>query len=302
VSNTVSNSGLEPSNSEPSNSEPSSLEKSGFKKSGLENPLRSTWANNQAVINGWLHIPDSFASEVMAHAGWDSLTLDAQHGPFEFSSAVSMIQAIQTTRTAVVARVAWNDPGTIMKYLDAGVHAIICPMVNTQAECEAFIGACRYPPQGFRSYGPTRAALHFGAEYAANANGFVVTIPMIETAQALENLEQILSVPGVDAIFVGPGDLGQALYGKAQIDRETPEFLVTLERIARTARAKGIQAGIFTGSVAYAKKMIEIGYNFVTISSDARLLATAAKQVLNEIKNESYNDSKTEITPATAGY
>jgi 4-hydroxy-2-oxoheptanedioate aldolase len=252
----------------------------------LENPLRKMWANNQAVINGWLHIPNSFASEVMALQGWDSLTLDAQHGPFEFSSAVSMIQAIQTTPTAVVARVAWNDPGQIMKYLDAGVHAIICPMVNTRAECEAFIGACRYPPQGFRSYGPTRAALHFGPEYASNANSFVVTMPMIETAQALENLEQILDVPGVDAIFVGPGDLGQALYGKAQIDRETPEFLETLERIAKAARAKGIQAGIFTGSTAYAKKMIGLGYNFVTISSDARLLAIAAKQVLNEIRDD----------------
>jgi 4-hydroxy-2-oxoheptanedioate aldolase len=262
------------------------LKNSSLENSQLENPLRKIWANNEVVINGWLHIPSSFASEVMAHQGWDSLTLDTQHGPYDFSSSVSMIQAIQTTPTAVVARVSWNDPGTIMKYLDAGVHAIICPMVNTAVECEAFIGACRYPPQGFRSYGPTRAALHFGPEYATSANGFVVTMPMIETAQALENLEQILDVPGVDAIFVGPGDLGQALYGQAQIDRETPEFLVTLEHIAKTARAKNIAAGIFTGSGKYAKKMIEIGYNFVTISSDARLLALAAKQVLNDIKND----------------
>ncbi len=111
-------------------------------------------------------------------------------------------------------------------------------------------------------------------------------MPMIETAQALENLEHILDVPGVDAIFVGPGDLGQALYGKAQIDRDTPAFLETLERIAKAARAKNINAGIFTASSAYAKKMIALGYNFVTISSDAKLLAIAAKQVLNEIKDE----------------
>jgi 4-hydroxy-2-oxoheptanedioate aldolase len=264
-----------------------SHENPSLENPSLENPLRRIWANNEVVINGWLHIPSSFSSEVMAHQGWDSLTLDMQHGPYDFSSAVSMIQAIQTTPTAVVARVSWNDPGIIMKYLDAGVHAIICPMVNTQAECEAFVGACRYPPRGFRSYGPTRAALHFGPEYAASANSFVVTMPMIETTQALENLEQILDVPGVDAIFVGPGDLGQALYGQAQIDRETPEFLLTLERIAKAARAKNIGAGIFTGSNKYAKKMIEMGYNFVTISSDARLLANAAKQVLNEIKNDS---------------
>jgi 4-hydroxy-2-oxoheptanedioate aldolase len=263
------------------------LEPTSLENALLENPLRTIWANNRVVINGWLHIPSSFASEVMAHQGWDSLTLDTQHGSYDFSSAVGMIQAIQTTSTPVVVRVSWNEPGAIMKYLDAGVHAIICPMVNTPAECEAFVQACRYPPLGFRSYGPTRAALHFGPKYAASANGFVVTMPMIETAQALENLEQILDVPGVDAIFVGPGDLGQALYGQAQIDRETPDFLVTLERIAKTARAKNIGAGIFTNSSAYAKKMIEIGYNFVTISSDARLLAGAAKQVLNEIKNDS---------------
>ena len=254
--------------------------------SKLENPLRTIWANNGVVINGWLHIPSAFAGEIMAHQGWDSLTLDTQHGPYDFSSAVGMIQAIQTTATPVVVRVSWNEPGTIMKYLDAGVQAIICPMVNTPTECEAFVQACRYPPQGFRSYGPTRAALHFGAGYAAAANDLVVTMPMIETAQALENLEQILDVPGVDAIFVGPGDLGASLYGQAQIDRETPEFLVTLERIAKTARAKNIGAGIFTGTSVYARKMIEFGYNFVTVSSDARLLAVAAKQVLNDFKND----------------
>ena len=262
------------------------LDRPSPRHASFENPLRTIWANNGVVINGWLHLPSSFASEIMAHQGWDSLTLDTQHGPYDFTGAVGMIQAIQTTATPVVVRVSWNDPGTIMKYLDAGVHAIICPMVNTPAECEAFVQACRYPPQGYRSYGPTRAALHFGPEYAAGANGFVVTMPMIETAQALDNLEQILDVPGVDAIFVGPGDLGQALYGQAQIDRETPEFLVTLERIAVSARAKNIGAGIFTANSAYAKKMIEFGYNFVTISSDVRLLASAAMQVLNEIKNE----------------
>ena len=252
----------------------------------LENKLK-TMLQDQVVLNGWLHLPAPFAAEVMAHQGWDSLTIDFQHGPLDLGDVLAMIPVIQATKTSVIPRVPWNEPGTIMKLLDAGVEGIICPMINSRADCEAFIGACRYPPQGYRSYGPTRAAIHHGTAYAASANDFVLTMPMIESKQALENLEAILSVPGVDAVFVGPGDLGLDLYGEAKIDRNDPAFLRILEGIARAARARGIAAGIFTGTVEYANQMTELGFNFVTISSDARLLALAAKAVVNAFKANS---------------
>ena len=154
-----------------------------------ENRLRGIWSEGGTVVNGWLQVPSSFSAEVMAHAGWDSLTIDMQHGPVDYGSLVPMLQAISTTDTVPVVRVPWNDPGLIMRVLDAGCYAVICPMINTREEAEAFVGACRYPPEGYRSYGPYRATLYGGQDYTDHANETVVTMAMIETQQALENLD-----------------------------------------------------------------------------------------------------------------
>ena len=114
-----------------------------------ENTLKGIWRSGGAVINGWLGIPSSVAAENMAQAGWDSLTVDLQHGLVDYSDAVRMLQAISTTSTIPLARVPWLEPGIIMKMLDAGAYGVICPMINSRAECEAFVGACRYVPQGY---------------------------------------------------------------------------------------------------------------------------------------------------------
>jgi 4-hydroxy-2-oxoheptanedioate aldolase len=160
-----------------------------------ENRVRSIWGGGGVVLNGWLHVPSSFSAEVMAHAGWDSLTIDLQHGPPDVGSVIPMLQAISTTDVVPFARANWNDPGTIMKLLDAGCYGIICPMIEGREDAEAFVGACRYPPDGYRSYGPFRANLYGGPDYAANANETVVTMAMIETREALEDLDGILAVP-----------------------------------------------------------------------------------------------------------
>jgi 4-hydroxy-2-oxoheptanedioate aldolase len=249
-----------------------------------ENRLRTIWSKGGTVVNGWLHIPSSFSSEVMAQAGWDSLTIDMQHGPVDYGSAVPMLQAISTTDTVPVVRVPWNDPGLIMQVLDAGCYAVICPMINTREEAEAFVGACRYPPAGYRSYGPYRATLYGGPDYTDHANETVVTMAMIETRQALENLEEILSVSGLDAVFVGPADLGQSLGHGPGMDRDEPEVVEAIDRVVAAAREHGLVAGIFTGSPEYASRMVEKGFQFVTISSDARLMASAAAGVVAAVK------------------
>ncbi|QIN81489.1 2,4-dihydroxyhept-2-ene-1,7-dioic acid aldolase [Rubrobacter tropicus] len=241
-----------------------------------ENRVRSIWEGGGVVLNGWLHVPSSFSAEVMAHAGYDSLTIDLQHGPPDMGSVIPMLQAISTTDVVPFARVNWNDPGTIMKLLDAGCYGIICPMIEGREDAEAFVGACRYPPEGYRSYGPFRANLYGGPDYAANANEAVVTVAMIETREALEDLEGILSVPGLDAVFVGPSDLGQALGHGPGMDREEPEVVEAIVRVVGAARDKGLAAGIFTGSTGYAGRMIEAGFNFVNVSSDVRFLADGA--------------------------
>ena len=222
-----------------------------------ENRARTVWQQGGFVLNGWLHIASPFATELMAHAGWDSLTVDLQHGPVDYQAALSMLQAMSASNVTPFARVPWNEPGIIMKLLDAGSYGIICPMVNTRAQCEAFVGACRYPPQGYRSYGPTRATLYAGADYPEHANDTVITMAMIETQEALDNLDDILAVPGLDAIYVGPADLAQNLGGKPHTDYTEPGLLAVLDRIVSAACARGVVAGIHTGSPAYALQMVQ---------------------------------------------
>lgn len=250
------------------------------------NPVQQIWQRDEAAFSGWLHIPNGFSAELMAEAGFDALTLDLQHGLLDFSSALAIVQSLGGRDISILARVPWNEPGLIMKLLDAGVGGIICPMISTRAEAEAFVGACRYPPRGYRSYGPTRATLLWGNDYAQKADDTLVTLAMIETKEGLENLEAILATPGLDGVFVGPNDLGQALGQGVGLDREQPEFLQTLEHIARTAQQSNKIAGIFCGTAQYAKRMTVMGYRFMAVSSDARLLLAAAQAVIANLKDK----------------
>lgn len=250
-----------------------------------ENTLKAIWKRGGAVINGWLGIPSSASAENMAQAGWDSLTVDLQHGLVDYSNAIGMFQAISTTATMPLARVPWLEPGIIMKLLDAGAYGIVCPMVNSRAECEAFVGACRYAPTGYRSFGPVRAAWYAGPDYWMHANETVITMAMIETKKALDNLDDILSVPGLDAIYVGPADLSLSLIGKPVIPATDPIVMDAIKKIAERAKHHGVYPGIHCVSTRHAKDMIELGYRFVTLLSDNALLAAAAKNTVAEMRD-----------------
>ncbi len=255
-----------------------------------ENRVRGIWRDGGAVINGWLGIPSGVSAENMAHQGWDSLTIDLQHGLVDYQSAVAMLQAISTTPTVPLARVPWLEPGIIMKMLDAGAYGVICPMINSRDEAERLIGACRYAPQGYRSFGPTRAVLYAGADYAANANDTVLAIAMIETAKALDNLDSILATPGLDGIYVGPSDLSLALGCPPRLDPTEPEVVEAIERIVEAAIRHDVPAGIHCQTTAYAKRMIELGYRLVTIWSDNGLLGAAARQAVSEMREDGATD------------
>ena len=248
------------------------------------NRVREHWRSGQAVVNGWLGIDSAYSAELMAHQGFDSLTIDMQHGIIGYQTAVTMLQAISTTETVPLVRVPWNEPGIIMKVLDAGAYGVICPMINNRAEAEAFVGACRYPPAGYRSYGPRRARLYAGADYPERANETVLAIGMIETADAVANLDHILSTPGLDGIYIGPADLSQSFGGQERVDLTDPELTGILDHILTSAKRQGVIAGIHTGSPAYALQMIEKGFQFVTIRSEADFMATEARRVLDTMK------------------
>ena len=166
----------------------------------------------KANVNGWLAIPSGFSAEVMAQCGWDSVTVDMQHGVQDYQSMVQCFQAMQAHPITPLVRVPWNEPGIIGKCLDGGAMGIICPMVNTAAEAKQLADACLYPPLGKRSNGPIRAAMYGEASsYQTTANSEILVIPMIETQQGIDNIDEILSVPGISGIYIGPSDMGLSL-------------------------------------------------------------------------------------------
>lgn len=248
-----------------------------------ENRLRTLWDQDRAAVNGWLAVPDSFSAEVMAQQGWDTLTIDMQHGVIDYQRMVTMLQAISTTATVPIVRVPWLEPGIIMKTLDAGAYGVICPMVNTREDAQKFVAWTTYAPRGTRSFGPVRAAIYGGPDYAEKANDTIVAFAMIETAQALDNLDAILSVEGLDAIYIGPSDLSLALGCKPVFDDVDPKVADAIKHIGDRARAHGVRAGVHNGRADVALARVALGFRFVTLSSDARLLAAGSQEILKAV-------------------
>src|SRR6266566_2095871 len=232
-----------------------------------ENKLRTLWKNGGVAVNGWLGIPSSASAESMARCGWVSVVVDLQHGLVDYTDAVPMLQAISQTDATPMARAPWNMPDIIMKLLDAGAYGIVCPMINTPAECEEFIQNCRYAPRGRRSFGPIRAAMYGGADYWKYANETILTIAMIETQQAMDNLDAILKTDGLDAVYVGPSDLGLSLGHQPMADPTAPKVMDAIKFIINTAKKHKIPAGIHCGAPAWARDMIGLGYQLVTLGN-----------------------------------
>ena len=249
-----------------------------------ENRLRALWNSGQAAVNGWLAIGNSFSAETMAHQGWDSLTIDLQHGVVDYTALVPMLQAISSTATVPMVRVPWLEPGILMKALDAGAYGVICPMVNSRDDAARLVAYTHYAPRGTRSFGPIRALLYGGADYPQHADRTIVVFAMIETAEALDNLDGILSVEGLDAIYIGPSDLSLALGCKPAFDEVDPKVDEAIGHILARAQVHGVVAGIHNGLPEVALARIARGFRFVTVGSDARLMAAASQQVLAKMR------------------
>lgn len=251
-----------------------------------ENRLRTLWAEGKPVINGWLHSPSTWSAEVMAHSGWDSLVVDMQHGMMGMETAIQMLQAISTTPTVPLVRVNWNTPGDTMRLLDAGAYGVICPMIETREECLAFVGACRFPPMGYRSLGPTRARVYAGEDYAEHANDTILALAMIETQAGFDNRDEIMSVPGLDGVFVGIGDLRLSMTGKYGLVADDATVDAALDAILASARQHGIKAGLFSANTEHAIAMLRRGYDLVTVMNDVSLMASAAAGVIQRLRAE----------------
>ena len=203
----------------------------------MANELKARIAAGKANVNGWLAIPSGFSAEVMAQCGWKSVTVDMQHGLEDFQSMVQCFQAMQAHPVTPIVRVPWNEPGIIGKCLDGGAMGIIWPMVNNAAEAKALADACMYPPLGKRSNGPFRAGMYGEASsYQKTANDEILVIPMIETQAGIDNIDEILSVPGISGIYIGPSDMGLALGMIPILDREEPVILGIYEKLVASCK------------------------------------------------------------------
>lgn len=245
----------------------------------LDNRLKRLWAEGKPTINGWLSIGNAFTAEIMAAQGYDSLTIDVQHGALDYAAALPMFQAMRGSDAVLMARAPWREPGIIMKLLDAGAMGIICPMVNTAAEAAEFVSFMRYPPRGQRSFGPTRVGIAAGPGYYAAAGENILAFAMIETAEAMANLDAIAATPGLDGLYVGPADLTLSLAGgrlAPAFDREEAEMIDALRAILAACKRAGLRAGLHCGTPDYAARAIGWGYDMTTVSGDTRLLAAAA--------------------------
>lgn len=250
----------------------------------LKNLVRERWNQGIPTINGWLTLPTALSAEIMARAGFDSLTIDMQHGAIGYSDALALLTAITATEMTPLVRVPNSDPTFITRVLDIGALGVICPMINSAEEARVFAAGARYYPVGNRSSGPLRAAMIYGADYFKQVNVAVLVLGMVETPGAIANLDQILEIETIDGIYVGPNDLGIAMGMAAGTDREEPEFLRTLEDIARRANDHRKIPGLHTNSSRYASRAIEMGFGFVTVCTDAGLIREGAATAVKEVR------------------
>ena len=268
----------------------------------MDKKIEGLWTPGEAIVCGWLLLPDSLTAEIMANQGYDTVTIDLQHGLIDYQTALSMLQAMNGSSTVPFARVPWLDPAIIMKLLDAGILGIICPMINSADEARRLASYVRYPPAGERSFGPARAGFIVDPDYGGKANDMVQCLAMIETADGYRNVDEIVQVEGIDGVYIGPIDLTLGLYGNdlpIGIDREEPEMLEAIKRILDSAHAAGKKAGIHCGTPEYAARMSDLGFDMVALSTDLGMFSTASKSSLEATRRLMGGDIK-DSDPSTS--
>ncbi len=249
-----------------------------------ENKSLSAWRRGEQTIGCWLSMANAYSAEAISKLGFDWVCVDLQHGMIDYTDLVTMLPAISNSEATPIVRVPWNEPYEIMKALDAGAYGVIVPMVNNREEAARAVSACRYPPEGIRSYGPIRGALYGGRGYAQQANGQLACIAMIETREGIDNVEDIVTTTGLDGVYIGPADLALAMGLPVRGDQPEPEHLEMVKHIQSVCVQHGVAIGIHTSSLEYTRKYLALGFNFVTLGSDAGHMTKHAAQELAQAR------------------
>jgi 4-hydroxy-2-oxoheptanedioate aldolase len=246
----------------------------------VANPLKAAWAEGRTAFGLWSVMPGSIGAEILAGNEVDYVCVDQQHGVIDYDSAVPMFQAIRAEGAAPITRVLSNDPFLIMKALDAGAWGVIVPLVNDAEDTARAVAACRYPPEGMRSYGPVRAAGVIGTRDPEELGGEVLCLVMVETREGLERVDEIAATPGIDGIYIGPSDLALSLGLPPTLDIQRDEHAEAIDRIREACRRNGIAAGIHSPDGEWARRHAEAGFEMVTVATDATLLRGATLREL----------------------
>lgn len=238
--------------------------------------LKQRWQRGETAYGIWLLLGEPWLAEAAAAAGYDYVCVDLQHGLADYDAAVAMIRAVARTEATPIVRVPHNEPGLIGRALDAGALGIVVPMVNSPEEAARAVGACRYAPDGTRSYGPLGAGVLYGQDYGRQANDAVACIPMIETRQAVECVAEILAVPGIDAVYVGPSDLSLTLGLPPRGDHDAEVFGDALRAVVDGCASAGVVAGIHADT-RLAPKWHAAGFRMITVASDLGAATTGMR-------------------------
>ena len=242
------------------------------------NRIKRAWSEGRASFGVWATIPNAFAIDLLSCAGLDHVCVDQQHSIIDYASMVSMLQATQSAEITPVVRIAQNEPWLVMRVLDAGALGVIVPLVNNADDVKRAVSACRFPPEGTRSYGPIRASGVIGSSDPKILAQEVVCIAQIETREGLENVEEITATPGLDGVYIGPADLAISLDLPLEDAGENLKHVEAVERIREACDRNGIAAGLHTTSGEAARKYAEQGFSIVNVGVDYHLLSAAVNR------------------------
>ena len=251
--------------------------------------LKTRWTAGEATLGAWCMMPGAMGAEALSKAGFDWVLIDMQHGCMDYETALSMIRAVDLGAATPIVRVPWNDPGVIGRVLDAGALGVVIPMIQSAEDARRAVAACLYPPAGSRSFGPIRVGLRDGPGYFANANARVAVIPMIETAEALAEVDEIAATPGVDALFVGPFDLSIALGLPPGDNDGHPIFDAAIARVSAAAARSGVATAVLSNAKV-AQLRLRQGFRMVSVVTDIAALTAAARADLETVRNASAKD------------
>ena len=238
--------------------------------------LTALWREGRTTLGAWISLRDPLLAEVAGLAGYDYVVVDLQHGMSDLQQVMMSLHALTRSGAVPIVRVPWNEPGIIGRVLDAGAMGVIIPMVNSPAEAAQAVAACRYAPVGSRSFGPLGAAARYGPSYASTANTDVACIPMIETKGAVESIDEILAVPGIDAVYVGPADLSLTYGLPPAPDNDVDAFNDALAAVVAGCQRAGVVPGIHA-NVSLAAKRHAAGFRMITVGLDALPAMTALR-------------------------